>query len=854
MSKMVIDMRRKPTGQDRAVSPRRIRRMTRTLRRDGDGGERRPAVTIAQIAGEAGVSGDLPAARQPPKISTGEVASSGTERQPPSFTSRLIATSWQDALTAGNGTVGTLLYGEPGAERLVVSHERLFRPLHAPRSAPHTAAVLQDLRAALSAGRPQAAAETVVRLAANEGYHDDLHWTDPLVPGCVLSWTGPPAGAVTGYRRTVRFDTGLAEVSWRDGEHSTRYRTFVSRTDDVVVAELSSDRPGGLTGRLGLTVADGAPPDVTHSVEVHPALLAHQLRFTAGWPGAVTGCTAVARLVVDGPAPLADGDAVRVDGARRILVLLRLAVHRQAAAGSADADRLAAGLAELPADLDALLEPHARVHAELFGRCRLDLGGGRDHEATAEDLLAAPGTPVRAALVEKAFDAGRHTIISSTGALPPTLQGVWAGTWTPAWSSDYTLNGNVQNGALAALLSTATPELLRPLFDLVDELIDDLRDNARRLYGARGILLPARCSTHGRANHFNAEYCHTFWTAGAGWLGRFYVDYWLHTRDEAFLRDRALPFLREAAAFYADFLIDADGRLTFSPSYSPENASPDTGSQAGVDATMDLAVLRDLLHNLIRAERAVGSPPSAWRHWQRLLRRLPDYRVTADGALAEWLDPATGDNDGHRHASHLYPLWYENDPALLADDRLRAAAGVSIERRMRWRAEPGNDEMAFGLVQLGVAAAHLGDAATAHRCVTWLVSRYWGANMVSTHNFGEIFNVDACGGLPALVAEMLVQSAEDALLLLPALPAQWPSGTIRGVGTRAGVLVRSLRWDAAGLVAGLLPRVSGTVRVRLPWPAGGIRVIGAGLQAGARPGEIRLRLDAGTPVTLTVER
>nr|BFE86504.1 hypothetical protein GCM10020093_091050 [Planobispora longispora] len=158
-----------------------------------------------------------------------------------------------------------------------------------------------------------------------------------------------------------------------------------------------------------------------------------------------------------------------------------------------------------------------------------------------------------------------------------------------------------------------------------------------------------------------------------------------------------------------------------------------------------------------------------------------------------------GDNHAHRHASHLYPFWYERDPAF-ADPRLEAAAVLAVRRRMEWWRGAGSDEMAFGLVQLGLAAAALGLAEEAHETVTLLATRYWREeNLVSTHNRDAIFNVDVCGGLPAVVAAMLVRSSLPAsgygrLDLLPALPREWPYGEARGLVVRGGTVDR-LTWE-----------------------------------------------------------
>ena len=216
--------------------------------------------------------------------------------------------------------------------------------------------------------------------------------------------------------------------------------------------------------------------------------------------------------------------------------------------------------------------------------------------------------------------------------------------------------------------------------------------------------------------------------------------------------------------------------------------------------------------------------------------------------LAEWVDGASAENLAHRHASQLYPLWYEVDPAFTGPDAqpLRDAALATVHAKIAWRAAdptppPGRMEMAFGLVQLGLAAAALGDAQAALQCAEWLAVDHWRPALTTTHDAGSIFNLDASGGLPALVAAMLVGSTQDTLTLLPALPDAWPTGTVTGLRARGGLVLDRLDWDRDGCTV--------TVR-RVPtaaWlaPGDGVRLAAgrgfAASGAGERDGRLVVR-------------
>ncbi|MEQ4304264.1 glycoside hydrolase N-terminal domain-containing protein [Plantactinospora sp. B6F1] len=739
---------------------------------------------------------------------------------------------WEAALISGNGRQGALCHGGPEAVRITLSHERLFLPLTPPLDPPPTVRILPELRSLLAAGQHRRAAERVVEFAAEQdpGYAT-TRWVDPLVGAAVLTCTpvaaagpsaGPSAGGVpaTGYRRSTDFDTGVVRQSWRSPEGTVEVAAFVSRPHDALVVRLT-----GPTGwHSGLGVLDEDPP-VPMATTIAPDGLGLRVEFPAATGRQVTGYTVRCRALRGGT-----------------LLLLRTTVDGVPSPGPE--------LAELPADFDALLAAHVAVHGELVGRVRLDLAGSpAARTATTEELLAPlrpdtvggtaesgstaePDTSGGNALLERLFAAGRYAIVSACGDLPPTLLGVWSGSYRPAWSGGYTLNGNLP-AALAALAVTGTPELVVPLFDLLDSVADDLTDNARRLYGAAGILTPTHLTSHGRQNHFGPVWCQTFWTAGAAWLGRLYHDHWCHTGDRTFLRERALPFLRRAAEFYLDFVtVGPDGRARFAPSYSPENAPANTGAQASLDATMDVAAVGDLLRNLLTATAALGEPDPAEPGWRALLAALPPYRIAPTGELAEWIAPELHDNHAHRHASQLYPLWYEIDPAFAADPALRRAATLAIRHRLAWWQGAESDEMGYGLAQLGLAAARLGLAEEAYRTVLLMAGRYWRPNLVSTHNRDAIFNLDLCGGFPAVIAAMLLRSSlapghslapgpgpgapSVRLDLLPALPPAWPRGSVCGLLARGPVTVTRLAWTPTEVETSLTSPVDREVAVGLP--------------------------------------
>ncbi|UCC23042.1 MAG: alpha-L-fucosidase, partial [Planctomycetota bacterium] len=476
-----------------------------------------------------------------------------------------------------------------------------------------------------------------------------------------------------------------------------------------------------------------------------------------------------------------------------------------------------ARLEGLKADFDTLLKRHERLHGEIFNRTRLDLGGGKDHELSSEVLLEKSSLGnLNRALLEKQFDAARYAILSSSGELPPTLQGVWTGTWSPPWQSDYTQNGNVPS-AVASMLMANMPECMQAYLDYIESLVPHFRENARILYGCRGIMMPSRTSAHGYNVHFNEEYIHLFWTPGAAWASHFFYDYYLYTGDREFLAERALPFMKESALFFEDFLYEGpDGRYVFNPSYSPENTPSNSDSQACINATMDIALVKELLTNLIAACEQLGVEQQGVSRWKKMLAKMPDYRINDDGTVAEWTTPKLVDNHRHRHISHLYALFDGLPQEIASNQKLRDAFKKVIEKRMGPRRSDGGGVMSFGLVQLGQAAASLGEADLACEVVDMLANVYWWPNMVSTHNPDSIFNVDICGGMPAVIIKMLVYSEQGKIALLPAVPKQWPSGTIEGILCRGQVEIKKLSWDDKRIAVTFVSQIPQNIEINLP--------------------------------------
>ncbi|GGX88765.1 glycosyl hydrolase family 95 catalytic domain-containing protein [Streptomyces fructofermentans] len=438
-----------------------------------------------------------------------------------------------------------------------------------------------------------------------------------------------------------------------------------------------------------------------------------------------------------------------------------------------------------------LLDRHLLLHRPAYGRVALTLAADEAERALPGSVLL--GRPRSPALLERLFAAGRYHLLSAAGALPPRLTGLWTGDWDTAWSGAFTTDANL-NLQTASAVAGALPEVVEAQAALVHGQLEHWRENARAVFGARGVVAPAHTDGEsGYTYHFSREYPLHLWTAGADWLLKPLVD---HDEARGEHDPRLTSALAEVAAFYEDFLTRTDehGQVVVVPSYSPENAPANAGRGA-LDAAMDLSAARHAL--CTAAARRPG--PDADR-WLALAGRLPPHRVNGDGALAEWAWPGLDDTYEHRHLSHLYGVWPLDEITPYDTPYLAAAAHRALELR------GSENDSAHGHLHHALVAARLRDGErVAHALGRVLGGDFFHDSLMSAHYPGrDVYNADAAHALPAVVIETLIQSTPDRLVLLPALPARFPAGELRGVRTRFGADV-DLRWSRRGARAAIRP-------------------------------------------------
>jgi len=714
------------------------------------------------------------------------------------------AKRWLDAFPIGNGRIGAMVFGGTEVERLALNHENLWRGLTRERNIkPVAAEDLAAIRGKLLAGEwVEGAALAVEHLSGHE------RRTQSYQPAGDL-FLRMPGHSAADYRRALKLAGGIAEVRYRVGTVTHTREIFASSGHNVIVMHLTADEPASISGQFELSRVED--PDCALQPWTEGDRCGFAGRFTEG-----VGFAVSARVTLNGGVLALGQDAsLHFAGADEALIVLAIATDYTEPDPRAQCARL---LDAAPTDYFTLREPHVTEHRALFDRVRLEIAGDPALEALPADermrrLRDGGDDP---AIIARYFQLGRYLLMASSRRCdqPANLQGIWNEELSPPWASDFHQDVNIQMNYWPAEACNLG-ECLDPFFAYLRRVTPAGERAARDLYGCRGVCLPITDDVWARATP-EAPYWDV-WTGAAAWLAQHLWWRYEYGLDAAFLRDEAYPFLTRVADFYEDYLVrDAQGRLVTAPSQSPENRFVGGADPVSlcVSATMDLLLIREILDHCLRASEILGCDPERRVKWQSILDGLPPFQVGRHGQLQEWLEDFDEVEPGHRHVSHLYGVF---PGAEMTPDRLPEiykAARVSLERRLAH----GGGHTGWSRAWTAVLWARFLEGGMAYQHLVRLVTDFATDSLLDLHP-PQIFQIEGNLGGAAAVAEMLLQSHGGVLRLLPALPPQWPAGSVVGLRARGGYTV-DLSWRDGVLVeARVTADQAGECRIRWDCPA-----------------------------------